>query len=315
MIAAVVMTLLASATVAQTPTVTSAATPQPPSGLGKQVSSGQAEAAPIVRPAPHEVVEEAIQDIEHSQLSDEQFERIKQLYLRRERQRATPYLEPAKPVVRTLNVNLDPGISPPVLRLTRGQLTTLVFSDLSGQPWVIKDVGLNRDLFSDGHEGGGPTGQAVDPTNVLTLEPKTAAAYGNVSIRLKGLGTPVIFILSAAQQEVDLRVDANVPGHNPDAVGAATLASLPGIDESLVGFLDGVPPKDARPLRVTGLPDTDAWTYQERVYLRTDAAVEYPAYYSSVRSTSGKAVYRFNAREDSVTLLANGRAITVFISE
>jgi intracellular multiplication protein IcmK len=134
-------------------------------------------------------------------------------------------------------------------------------------------------------------------------------------VRLKGLPTPVIFVLAAAQQEVDLRVDAEVPGHNPDALETTPFATLPGIDESLVGFLDGVPPKEARPLRVSGLPDTEAWIYQDSTYVRTDAQPQYPAYSSSVRSTSGRAVYRFNARESSVTLLSAGRAVTVFMEE
>ena len=83
----------------------------------------------------------------------------------------------------------------------------------------------------------------------------------------------------------------------------------------LTSFLDGVPPKDAKRVRVSGLDNTEAWLYQENLYMRTDADVQYPAYFSSARSTSGKAVYRFNSRQNSVTLLANGRAVTVFIEE
>lgn len=290
------------------------APPQPDSGLGKQVGSPTSETV-SAQAAPREVVEQAIEDIESSQLTDAEFSRIKQLYLRRERQKATPYVVPGKPVVRTLTVRLDPGVPPPVLRLTRGQLTSVVFSDMTGQPWFIKDVALNREMFSDGHEGGSQGGQQSEPTNVLTVEPKTAASYGSVSIRLKGLPTPVIFVLAAAQQEVDLRVDAEVPGHNPDGLETTTFASLPSVDESLVGFLDGVPPQEARPLRVSGLPSTEAWFYQDSTYVRTDAQPQYPAYYSSVRSASGRAVYRFNARESSVTLLSGGRAVTIFMEE
>ncbi|MDB6010855.1 MAG: putative type secretion system protein IcmK/DotH [Gammaproteobacteria bacterium] len=292
------------------PTNPPAAPAQPDSGLGKQVGSPSSEA----RAAPREVVEQAIEDIESSQLTDAEFSRIKQLYLRRERQKATPYVVPGKPVVRTLTVRLDPGTPPPMLRLTRGLPTSVVFSDLTGQPWFIKEVALNRDMFSDGHEGASQ-GDQSEPTNVLSVEPKTAASYGSVSIRLKGLPTPVIFVLAAAQQEVDLRVDAEVPGRNPDALDTTTYATLPSIDESLVGFLDGVPPKDARPLHVSGFPNTEAWFYQDSTYVRTDAQPQYPAYYSSVRSTSGRAVYRFNARESSVTLLSAGRAVTVFMEE
>jgi intracellular multiplication protein IcmK len=314
-LATLLLTLGAADALAQGPAAPTPVTaPQPPSGLGSQVSSTTQPEPPITRPPPHEIVEQAIEDIESSQLTDTQFARIKRLYLRRERQKATPYLLPAKPVIRTLRVNLDPGMAPPVLRLTRGQLTSIVFSGVNGQPWTIKDVVLNRDLFSDGHESGA-NAQQSDPTNVLTLEPKAAAAYGSVSVRLKGLATPVIFVLAAAQQEVDLRVDAEVPGHNPDVLDPPNYTPSPSIDESLVAFLDDVPPEDARRLQVSGLPDTQAWSYQNHLYVRTDAQAQYPAYFSSVRSTSGKAVYRFDSRQSSVTMLANGRAVTVFIEE
>ena len=286
--------------------------PPPKSGLGKAVAASSQPAA-VVMPKPREVVEQAMDDIEDTQLTDEQIERLKKLYLRRERQKATPYLTAAKPITRTLMVNLDPGISPPILRVTRGQLTSVVFSDMNGQPWLIKDVGLNRELFSDGRDGA--QAAPAEPTNVLTIEPRTAAAFGNVAVKLKGLSTPVIFVLAAAQQEVDLRVDSKVPGRNPDAGDTVDYTTMPGIDQSLSSFLDGVPPKDARRMHVTGLANTEAWLYQDQLYMRTDADAQYPAYYSSARSTSGKAVYRFNARQNSVTLLSNGRATTVFIED
>jgi len=287
--------------------------PPPKSNLGKQ-AQGQQPPAAVVMPKPQEVVEQTIENIENAQLTDAQYERIKKLYMRRERQKATPAVVPAKPVTRTLLVNLDPGISPPILRVARGQLTSIVFSDMTGQPWFIKNVGMNRQVFSDGREGA-VGGLQSEPTNVLTIEPLTAAAYGNVSVKLNALPTPVIFVLAAAQQEVDLRVDAKVPGRNPDSADSVSYTSMPGIDASLTAFLDGVPPKDARRLHVTGLPNTEAWMYKENLYVRTDADAQYPAYYSSARSTSGKAVYRFNSRQNSVTLLANGRAVTAFIED
>jgi intracellular multiplication protein IcmK len=315
-----IIALLAAAPVfAQSPAPKDSVQPaQPKNNLGKQVATQQNPTAhqktEVVLPRAKTVVKNSITELEDSQLTDEQFERIKKIYIRRERHKAMPYVVTAKPITRTLMVNLDPGVSPPVLRVSRGQLTSMVFSDISGQPWLIKDVSLNRQLFSDGREGAAGA-QQVEPTNVLTVEPLTAAAYGNVSIKLKGLPTPVIFVLAAAQQEVDLRVDAKVAGRNPDSIDTVSYTSMPTIDVSLTSFLDGVPPKESRRLHVTGLPNTEAWMYQESLYVRTDADVQYPAYFSAARSTSGKSAYRFNGRQNSITLLSNGRAATVFIED
>lgn len=300
------------------PQAAAQAASQPRSNLGKEVGGGRQSVPPepqVVRPKPHEVVEQAIDDIADTQLTDKQYERIKRLYLKRERQKATPYVELAKTITRTLPVNLDPGVSPPVLRLSRGLLTSIAFSDANGQPWFIKDVSFNASIFSDGKEGTKGGDQQREPTNILSIEPLGPAVYGNLTVRLKGLSTPVIFMLTAAQQEVDLRVDAKVPGRNPDAGDTVAITTMPNIDATLTGFLDGVPPKDARRLHANGLPNTDAWMYGDSLYLRTTADAQYPAYVTAARSTTGRAVYRFEGRQSSVTLLANGRAVTVFIED
>jgi intracellular multiplication protein IcmK len=293
----------------------SASTAEPKSGLGKQ--SRSPDAAPTQQPMPStkQLVEQSISDIEASQLTEAQYARVKRLFLNRERQKATPYLIPSKPVTRTLMMDLSPGIQPPPLRLTHGLPTTVVFSDMNGQPWIIDKVTLNRENFDDGHDSGG-AGQgasALEPTNVMTIEPRGAAVYGSVVVRLKGLATPVIYVLASAQDEIDARVDAKVPGRNPDAVGDITIRNAPAIDTTLTQFLDGVPPKDAKRLRVTGLDNTDAWLVGDSLYLRSDAEALYPAWVSSAKSTTGKTVFRFAGLQSSVTLVDGGHAVTVFL--
>jgi len=282
---------------------------QPRSGLGQQVAEPPPQ---VVYPRPTEVVEDVIGDIEDLQLTPEQFDRLKRIYLERERQKAIPYVSPAKPITRTMFVSLDPGVSPPALRLTRGQQTSIVFSDVSGQPWFIENVSMNRQLFSDGRQGQQGAAQQ-QPTNVLTIEPLAPAAYGNVTVTLRGLSTPVIFVLTSAQQEVDMRVDAKVPGRNPDAIDTVAVSTLPSIDSALSYFLDGVPPKEARRLKVTGLEGTEAWLYRDNLYVRAKADAQYPAYMSAARSTSGVSVYRYAGLHSSVTFTTGGQAVTVFI--
>lgn len=295
--------------------VHAATTPPPKSGLGKSAPPSDMPMQ-VVYPLPEEVIADTVADLEALQLTPSQVRRLKDIFISRERNKSSPYNNPARPITRTLAVNLDPGISPPILRLSSGQQTSIVFSDSNGQPWFIENVSLNRQLFSDGRDTGNAGGQQQEPTptNVLTLEPLSAAAYGNVTVTLRGLSTPVIFVLGSAQQSVDMRIDAKIPGRNPDASeGISQINLMPGIDQALTYFLDGVPPTDAKRLSVSGMDNVEAWVYRENLYLRTNATVQYPAYLSAARSTSGIAVYRFAAQHSSVTLLAGGRAITVFI--
>jgi len=278
--------------------------PPPPSGLGQQILESPPQ---IVYPHPSEIVEETIQDIENIQLTPDQFDRLKNIYLERERQKAIPYISPAKPITRTLFINLDPGINPPVLRLSRGQQTSIVFSDMSGQPWFIESVSMNNQLFSNSRQG------QQQPTNVLSLEPNSPTAYGNITIMLRGLFTPVIFVLTSAQQEVDMRVDAKVLGHNPDSIEHIEVSTLPSIDDAFSYFLDGIPPNEAKNLKVTGLEGTQAWIYHNNLYVRVRADAQYPAYIAAARSTSGVSVYRYANLHNSVTFTKGGKAITVFI--
>jgi intracellular multiplication protein IcmK len=259
-------------------------------------------------------VDSAVSDFKQSQLKRNQIREIKEINLTTQEAAMTPYNTIAKPVTRTLMIDLSPGATSPVLRLSSGQLSSLVFSDLNGDPWYIDKVALNRNMFSDGSNGGA----AAEQTNVLTVEPMRAAAYGNITVSLRGLSTPVIFSLVTGQKEVDFRVDIKVPGRNPDSVSRVNYADkMPTLDENIPYFLDGVPPREAKKLRVQGSGSSiaQAWEYAGNMYIRTNADVQYPAYYSSARSTSGTAVYRFDKVYNSITLLHQGRAQTIGIEQ
>lgn len=294
----------------------------PASGLGKDVGTTK-----VVYPSVSQVTDDTLNMLDQLQLTPEQAARLKQMRVDKERLKATPYVSPPKPVTRTMVVSLDPGVTPPVLRLTEGQQSSIVFSDMSGNPWIIEKVSVNCDFFiidQCQQNGGGALpvqgGQASKSsgpksTNVLTIEAATPAAYGNVTVTLRGLATPVIFVLTSAQKEVDMRVDAKIPGHNPDAQEGITFSSMPEIDPSLSGFLDDVPPPGARQLTATGLTGTDAWSYQHALYVRTRGQVQYPAYKNAARSTDGVSVYKFAEMHSSVTLLTGGQAVTVFIQQ
>ncbi|KPY55710.1 DotH/IcmK family type IV secretion protein [Pseudomonas amygdali] len=289
--------------------------PVPPtSNLGKQVSGGPLQ---VVYPRAEDVIREAVEDIHNGQLTPEQVKQLKLIWLQMEEQKAMPYGDPAKPVTRTLPLNLDPGVSPPVMRLSMGQQTSVVFSDYSGQPWMIQNVSMNRTSFDDGKAGaqGGQAAPNTAPTNILTISPTGPKAYGNVTVTLKGLSTPIILMLTTGQQEVDMRVDAKVPGRNPDAAATVNMLTMPQIDGDLTYFLDGVPPKEAGRLKVTGMAGVDAWLYKNDLYVRAKADAQYPAYTNAARSTSGTAVYRYAGMQNSITFTTGGQAVTVFIEQ
>lgn len=287
--------------------------PPPRSGLSNTPRS-ESTTTDIVYPSTREVVEETIRDAEDAAFTEKDYQRLKQLELRRARAKATPYVSPAKPITRTMMVNLDPGVEPRVIRLSKGMQTSIAFSDYSGNPWSIAAVRTNREMFNDGLQGEGQASESPRPdNNVLMLEPMTPAAYGNVAVTLKGLATPVIFILTTGQKEVDMMIDAKIPGANPDAGDNVVVDGMPDIDDSLSAFLDGIPPKRAQRLKVEGMNDTEAWMFNHQMYVKTKGAAQYPAYMASARSTNGVSIYRYEQYHSSVTFTLAGQAVTAFI--
>src|SRR3546814_7366607 len=49
-------------------------------------------------------------------------------------------LRPVVPVSRSLDLTLQPGETPPVIRTALGNVSTLTFSDITGAPWPVLSV-------------------------------------------------------------------------------------------------------------------------------------------------------------------------------
>ncbi len=282
----------------------------PPTGLGQQV---QVIKTPIGMPPPLPTntqrqagVVRVVKELKSMQLAAPEVASIKNIQLNHMRAASTPYIKSPRAGTRTLMLDLSPGVAPPTIYLANGQLSSLVFSDMGGNPWMIERVALNRSLFND-------AAKSDRDTNVLSLESLQPVAQGNISIMLRGLSTPVIFsLISDENPTMDARVDVKVPGRNPDyAMQTVQTDNAPTIDHGLSYFLDGVPPKEARKLKSSST-QVEAWVLDQQLYIRTQADLQYPAYFASARSTSGMAVYRFNQIYKMVTLLSQGRAQTIF---
>lgn len=266
-----------------------------------------------------EVIDKNVQDFLDVQLTPEQVAAIKRTNLEQQRATVSPYPSTAKPVTRSISVDLNPGAAPPVLRLSKGMLTNIVFSDIGGNPWIIERVAYNSQLFSDGRgdpQGGRETD--IQPTNILSLEPIHPAGYGNVSVTLKGLATPVVFILTSGQSEVDVRIDARLSGTNPDG-RPANAAQMQGnvmssLDQDTVAFIDGVPPASAKQL-ISSEKSVNAWIYNGQLIVRTNNTSIYPDFKAMSRSTSGQNVYRYSEPYQVVTFSIGGQPVNVYFEQ
>lgn len=216
-------------------------------------------------------------------LSPEEIIRLKQLYHTSEFAQAASTGTPPKPTASSQFVNLSPGSTPPVIRLSQGFVSSLVFLDSTGSPWPISAYDL-----------GDPQAFNIqwDKTgNTLMIQANKLYTYGNLAVRLQGLNTPVMLTLIPGQKAVDYRVDLRMQGYGPNAKSMPTEEGIPpSANELLLHILEGVPPGGSSRLIVSG-GDARAWLLRERMYVRTNLTILSPGWIASMTSADGMHAY------------------------
>lgn len=216
-------------------------------------------------------------------LTPEQIIRLKQMYNTSEFAQASTAGTPPKPTATSQFVNLSPGSTPPVIRLSQGFVSSLVFLDSTGAPWPISAYDL-----------GDPSSFNIQwdkTSNTLMIQSVKLYNYGNLAVRLRGLNTPVMLTLIPGQKAVDYRVDLRVQGYGPHAVSTPNEEGIPlGANNVLLHVLDGVPPPGSQRLTVNG-GDARAWLLNDRMYVRTGLTILSPGWIGSMTSADGTHAY------------------------
>ena len=92
------------------------------------------------------------------------------------------------PQINVETVSLDPGVKPMIITTATGHVTTLNILDITGAPWPVQDISWAGDF------------EIIEPEegeHIIRITPLATAAYGNMSIRLLTLKTPVTIMLKA----------------------------------------------------------------------------------------------------------------------
>ena len=216
-------------------------------------------------------------------LTPEQIIRLKQLYHTSEYAKSSTAGTPPKPTATSQFVNLSPGSTPPVIRLSQGFVSSLVFLDSTGAPWPISAYDL-----------GDPAAFNIQwdkTSNTLMIQASKLYTYGNLAVRLRGLNTPVMLTLIPGQKAVDYRVDLRVQGYGPNAKNMPMDNGLPpSASDLLLHVLDGVPPPGRSRLTVSG-GDARAWLFNEKMYVRTNLTILSPGWLGTMTSADGMHAY------------------------
>ncbi len=214
-----------------------------------------------------------------------------------------------KPEVAVETVSLDPGAAPVAVKLGYGHVTTINILDISGSPWPIEDISWagNFEVVESAGEG----------AHILRVSPGTEFAYGNMSIRLLELQTPVIITLETNRDLVHYRFDAIIPEYGPFAeiplIEPGVTIQAGGSD--ITSALKGVLPADAEWLNVSGVDGrTSAYKANGNTYIRTPLTLLSPGWSSSASSADGMRVYVI--KDVPVLVLSDkGRMVRARLSE
>lgn len=234
-------------------------------------------------------------------LSPDQIRRLRALYNEIQRAAADSAGPPPKPVTVSRIVNLSPGATPPILRLSSGLVSSIVFIDSSGQPWPIQAYDIGDPNAFNVHWD--------KKSNVLLIQGITAYKQGNLAVILRGLNTPIMLTLTPGQRAVDYRVDMQVPRLGPNA--HAVVHTLPGTaDTRLLDVLNGIAPPQSRPLKVLGAPG-QAWRAGKRLFLRTSLTVVSPSWLSKMSSADGIMHAYMLPRTPIVLAMQHGKMVKI----
>jgi intracellular multiplication protein IcmK len=219
-------------------------------------------------------------------LTPQQIQTLNNMLDATQRAQATPpNMEAPQPTSTSLIVNLSPGATPPVIRLSRGFVSSLVFIDSTGAPWPIEsyDIG-NPGVFNITWD---------KKSNTLMVQARATYTYGNLAVKLVKLDTPVMLTLVPGQKVVDYRVDLRMEGLGPNARPGMQGAGLPGqADQNLLNILDAVPPQGARRLSVSE-NIAQVWIVgNNTMYVRSQFTLISPAWISKMSSADGMNAYQ-----------------------
>jgi len=240
-------------------------------------------------------------------LEDEQIRHLLRRYEATRRVVKEPVHGVPTPRVNVSTVSLDPGVPPMVIQTAVGHVTTLNILDITGAPWPIQDISWAGDFEVTEPEQGG---------HIIRIVPLEYAAYGNMSIRLLTLKTPVTIMLKTSKDEVQYRVDARIPEYGPFAEASLIQGGSEMVagNELITSVLDGVFPANATRLSVSGVDGrTSAFNVDGLTYVRTPLTLLSPGWEQSVSSADGMNVYALN-QTPIVLLSDNGRFMRVSLT-
>ena len=198
--------------------------------------------------------------------------------------RATARGAGGPPAARVRRIRAPAGSSPdvPEVFVRRGYTTAISFTDITGAPWPIEEILVDRRFLpADGDV------DAVRGSHLLYVSPRQPWLHGNAVVKLARLADPLVMTLGDDGENADFRVDIRLERAGPNADPAALTRpeTFRAGDPHLAGLLSGVVPPGAERLTVAGGGGSDrAWRLGDDLLLVTPLVVLSPGPWAAERS-------------------------------
>ena len=207
--------------------------------------------------------------------------------------------DPARMRTRTRTLAGSMQDEPPVIHLTAGYSSTLLFQDVTGAPWPVLSAILGNarayavsqprvDVADTGPSGGRRTESGGEKHNVhshiVNLVPLRNHASSNLVLTLEGAEYPVVLHLVTGSGRREGRLNDALTIFRVQKEGPGARSPLLGpvqepVSEELLAFVHGVPPRGAVRVRTQPAdPGVQVWAHEGRLYVRSIYQAVWPAW-------------------------------------
>ncbi len=202
---------------------------------------------------------------------------------------------PAAGTSNIIPVSLKTGGSAPVVRVGQGMITSLVFTDASGQVWPIVSYSVGDpkafNIQWNKHSG------------VLMIQGQQLYAQSNIGVMLKGLNVPVMLTLLIGQKHWDYLDYARVNAYAPTDSGGAE-QNVQQAPSYLITLLSGLAPKSAQKM-VTSDGSVQVWSYDGHYLMLTHATLLSPAWTARQSGSGPNALHAYKLPVAPYLLVSN----------
>lgn len=215
--------------------------------------------------------DDLVEEVKSREPTVDELIKIKQIWEGMRRVQEKPSGDQPRPVISMTNVNLSPGSTPPMVRISNNTGVIMMFMDMHGRKWPVDHVtNLSENQLETPEK---PVDAAKEQSSVY-VKAKKFGATGNVAVFLKNFDTPVIITFLAGQGNVDYRVDFRIPASLDNA--SAGSSDRQEFDDRLASAVMGITPAGCS-IEKSDSRSVLAWKCEKDMVIRSSGILLSPA--------------------------------------